>query len=227
MSPRPLFCTLLLALIFCACASSARADGVYLVTITFDDLSVGRHSTDSPRITSIRNDANRSGIGIPMRGDFYVAPLAQATSQPNAAFGVGPAVGDPSVNSLKVEFSGLQTCFLCPPPPSCLRCTDFVSLNVVGTQPGQMSAWEVYMYSDNGTLLFYTFGLTDQFVTFTSTMNNIASFRFFASPNNEGIDNISYHAPVPEPATVALLGSGLAALGAASRRRRRTPSGDE
>jgi hypothetical protein len=217
----------LLAFIFCACAASARADGVYLVTITFDDLAPGNHSTNSPMITSIRSDANRSGLGIPMRGGFRVDALAQTASPPHAAFGVGPFVGDPAVNSLQVQFSSLQTCYLCPPPPSCLRCTDFASFNVVGTTPGLMSAWEVYMYSDNGTLLYYTFGLTDQFVTFTSTMSNIASFRFFANQHNAGIDNVSYHAPVPEPATVALLGSGLAALGAASRRRRRTPSGDE
>jgi hypothetical protein len=214
------------ACMLCVSASPARADGVYLVTMTFDDLAAGRRFSHSPRITSIRNDANRSGLGVSVRGEFYVAPLAQTTSQPHAAFGVGPFIGDPAFNSLQVEFTGLQTCYLCPPPPSCLRCTNFVSLNVVGTQPGQMSAWEVYMYSDNGSLLFYTFGLTDQFVTFTSTMSNIASFRFFASPNNEGIDNVSYNAPVPEPATIALLGTGLAVLGAA-RRRRKSAVGSE
>ncbi|HEV2802147.1 MAG TPA: PEP-CTERM sorting domain-containing protein [Pyrinomonadaceae bacterium] len=221
MLPRLLSRTLCLAFMLCACVSAAQADPLYLVTITFDDRATGRTNNGSnlPSITSINSTGTRSGINVPMRFEFYVAPHAQATTQPNAAFGVGPYVGDPSLNGLEVSFSAGRTCFLCEPPP-CNQCTNLVSLSVVGTQAGQTGAWQVIFYGVNGATLHTVSGTTDQFVTFSSTMQNIAFFRLYATSSNEGIDTISYNAPIPEPATLLLFGTGLAALGAARKRRR-------
>lgn len=220
MLSRLITCALFITCMLFAGASPARADALYPVTITFDDMTAGRAIMTQPTIWSIRGSA-RFDSSFTQRGEFRVATHPQATTSPNAAFGVGPLVGDPSFDSLQIHFN--STCPSCPLSIPCPRCTDFVSLNVVGTQPGQTAAWDLVFYNFNGTAIHRVTGTTDQFVIFSSTMQDIAVVRFFASPNSanrEGVDTITYNAPVPEPATLALFGTGLAVLGAARKRRK-------
>lgn len=216
MFPRLIACALFLTCILFAGASPARADALYLTTLTFDDRAAGRAFSTQPRISSIQGAA-RFGGPLSQTDQFRVAPLTQATTAPNVAFGIGPLFVDPSFNSLMINFN--TRCPDCLPSP-CLICTDFVSLDVVGTQLGQTSDWEVRIFDFNGNVIHSATGITDRHVVFSSTMRNISRILFFASSNNEGIDTLSYNAPIPEPATLALLGTGLAVLGAARKRRR-------
>lgn len=218
MFPRLIASALFLTCMLFAGASAVRADGLYLVTIDFDDRDAGRAFLTQPRFSSISGNS-RFGGSLGQTDQFRVAPITQATTAPNAAFGIGPLFVDPSFNSLLINFGGGSTCPTCP-PPACPRCTDFISLDVVGTQPGQTADWEVRLLSSNGSLIYSTTGTTDRRVIFSSSMQNISRVLFFASTNNEGIDTLTYNAPIPEPATLALLGTGLAVLGAARKRRR-------
>lgn len=220
MLPRLLTCALFITCMLFAGASSAYADPLYLTTITFDDRPTGQAFSTQPRFSSIRG-TSRFGGPLSETGQFRVAPLTQATTAPNAAFGIGPLFGDPSFNSLMISFN--TNCPDCA-PSSCPFCTDLVSLDVVGTQLGQTADWEVRILDRDGKILYSTTGTTDRHVVFSSTMRNISRLLFFASTNNEGIDTLSYNAPIPEPATLVLFGTGLAALGAARRRRKASAS---
>jgi len=75
-------------------------------------------------------------------------------------------------------------------------------------------------FSDANIVMFNLSGLSDaQKLVFTASFSGATAGReqFFLAPNGPG-------APIPEPATVLLVGSGLAGLAAARRRRAKSES---
>lgn len=69
-------------------------------------------------------------------------------------------------------------------------------------------------------------GLKDnEFRTFSYAADSFGEITSFSFQGSGGIDNIVFNTPgtdIPEPATLALIGTGLLAAGALTRRRRRT-----
>jgi hypothetical protein len=80
----------------------------------------------------------------------------------------------------------------------------------------------VVIYDNQGQILDSVSGTTDTTVIFSRTIPDIHRFVLFASTRYEGIDNLSFNTPdIPEPATILLLGTGLAGVSAALRKRRK------
>ena len=202
-------------------ALSAQADPV---VVTFDNLAPGYISAQ-PYIgfQSIHTTANGQTTST---GSAVVQSTGQANTPPNALFGE-------QFNPLALRYNNVSGSFrsgLPGSPDNQAATTDFVSLYVVGTVPGQTEEWTVAFY-DLGFnpndltvgLLGTVTGTTDGFVTFSSDKGIHAFVLINSGPNrHEGIDTITFNAPqVPEPATVFLLGSGIVAVAGKVRRRRK------
>jgi hypothetical protein len=193
-------------------AASAKADPV---VFTFDDLTPGNAVVRlQPGNVVVLSFISASGAGGSASSVVRVVQTSSATSPPNALFSSGHTDSVGTYDSLLIFFSGPQSS-----GPGCQPCTDFLSLNVMGTTAGQTEPWRVVFYNSQREALFTVTGVTDQLVSFFSASRDIRSASLFTTNGGrEGIDNLTYNSPIPEPATVLTLGTGL--LGAAAMRRR-------
>lgn len=101
--------------------------------------------------------------------------------------------------------------------------TDLVAFNIVGTTPGE-SVWVAEVFGDDpagGRLLLDSItGTSDQRVVFSREGPDVDFFT--VSLNGAAVDDFTFNPPVvPEPATLTLVGTGLAATVVAHRRRKR------
>ncbi|HEY0376505.1 MAG TPA: PEP-CTERM sorting domain-containing protein [Pyrinomonadaceae bacterium] len=209
-----------LLLLLCT-ALSARADQV---VVNFDNLPAGFISYQSYiGFQSVWTDATGHTVSI---GSAVVQSSGQADTAPNAVFAE-------QFNPLGFRYNNVNGLFGSQPsgsPSNRAATTDFVSLHVVGTMPGQTEQWTMAFYDlsfnpyDLTTGLLGTVtGTTDQLVTFSSNAGIYAFVLINSGPNrHEGVDTITFNTPqVPEPATLLLLGTGLAGVAGKVRRQRK------
>jgi hypothetical protein len=219
ISKLTLFCGLVVAL-FLLGPSHVKAD-----TITFDDLIVPNNGAQQ-----IAADRYRSQ-GVLINGSMttpFIVQSGSATSPPNFLFG-GHSTVTSSINiSVFFVFPGTAT----------NAATNFVSFDVITTGDAQNAFWQA-IFLNEATVVGELSGTGNSLVSF-STQNN-AITRFVLVYNNFdfatnrpytgllGMDNLTYNTPlaepVPEPATLILLGTGLAGTGAMIRKRRKAGEG--
>jgi hypothetical protein len=215
------FCVLLGVL--CA-ALSAKADPI---VITFDDVPSGTYATYNPAGIGFHTVHTNTNGEVMSTSSAIIQSSSQANTPSNAIFGG-------QLNPLALLHNNVAGQFLiaipAPPHPVNRATTDFVSLHVVGTVPGQTNPWTVAFYDLTYNpydltvgLIGTVSGLTDQFVSFSYEKGIHAFVLMNSGPNlQEGIDTVSFNAPqVPEPATLVLLGTGITAMASKLHRRRK------
>lgn len=201
-----------LCLLLVVLAGTARADPV---VITFDESAPGTYLSNFYESLGIRFASNTSPDGetpLVNTGRFQIQTSASAVSPLNVA-----APAPPSGDSTFTDISGRFVNFGSRP-----WTTSVLSLYVVGTEPGQSVPWIFNIYNSSDQLLESRQGTTDMLLNFLQP--DIGRFVLFGSGGGEMIDNVAFTPdPVPEPATVIMIGTGLAlGLRAARRRQRAT-----
>jgi hypothetical protein len=213
----------LLSVFFCLSVATAKADSV---TVTFDDIPTGTSSSNRyfPNGLQLLTLVTRSSSGeiLGVGGSFNVITSPGANTGQNIAVASG-FNGSNNYYFGDANSRNLYGFFVSPINADERVPVSNLSFFVVGTMPGQDQSWRVEIISTTGFVLDTISGFVDRQVVFSREFPDIAGFRFFASSNIEGIDTISFGSaakPVPEPATFILLGTGLAAVAGAVRRRR-------
>ncbi len=133
----------------------------------------------------------------------------------------GPGAGGSSFSTNAIYNFGRQACCLNPTTISFTQAVNGVAFNLVTNRT--TSAFSAFL----GTNLVYSFsGSTENSATTNSLWFGFENISFdrisvdaVGTNGAQGIDNIQVSA-VPEPSSVALIATGLIALGFAARRRR-------
>lgn len=222
--PRKLTLALIAVICLVLTSSIAKADPV---VITFDDVDT---TTNAAQPIATNRYASQ---GVIIRDVYSESPFIfrdpAATTQPNfiaSGVGITTTYGDLNINFV---FPGSgQTAAVAS-----------ISFSVVATGEAQDSTWVVYVWHDS-TLINGVNGVAgsgNRTYSFSTETPTITGFTISYNPYNSaanrplngrvGVDTLGFSSlaqPVPEPATMTLLMTGLAGVGAIARRRRQRKS---
>jgi hypothetical protein len=197
-----------IALVLLSVAATAGADPIL---IRFDDQPPGltSHVIYRPVGLILLSDEHHALAAI-----FGIGSSAAATSKPNVAFGADAIPP-------RAFHRDLFGTFVLPAesPSVTFAGTDFLSLAVVGTRPGQTEPWQIVLFGPGRVSLDSASGISDRVVSFRRGAREIRGFEVITSSAHEAIDDVSFNAPsTPEPSTLAMISIGLALI---VRKRRR------
>lgn len=185
-------------------ASAVKAETI----ITFDALASGTKVTDQFQSQGVLFSSNKTDGPL-------ISESAAAASAPNILISTAETVQ--SIVTIKFVLPGTTTA----------GATDFVSFVVTDSQSGTGELFSAAAYDISGVLLQTFTGASNDEPLLSFNVMGIHRVEFSESGDLEGIDDLTFETPragaVPEPATMLLLGTGLA--GVVTKVRRRSKAG--